>query len=238
MNRLNRILLFPTGEEGVPGTPTPTSVTTNTSATVVKEFDPQVAIREAVAKHGDAERALGYFLRDNRKYRKDNSDLKAKLPPEGAVVLTADEAKAWDEYKALGKAGDLKAALGERDRLKDEADGLRRAEVYKQAAEAHGYKAPVLSRLASQEKLQIEIREEKVGAKTAQVAYVKGVDDKGKETATKLPDYAARAWPEFLDSLPISTRAAPGTPPRPGGPGPPPPIREQPKTLYASGNPF
>jgi hypothetical protein len=234
MNRLNRILLDPKGGEGDKGDPTPTPTPTPPP----KDFDPQVAIREAVAKHGDAERALGYFLRDNRKYRKDMAELRAKLPPEGAVVLSGDDAKAWDEYRALGKAGDLKAALGERDRFRDEADGLRRAEVYKQAAEAHGYKAPVLSRLASQEKLQIEIKEEKVGARTAQVAYVKGVDDKGKETATKLPDYAARAWPEFLDSLPISTRAAPTTPRRGEGAGPPPPIREQPRTLYASGNPL
>jgi hypothetical protein len=236
MNLLNRILLFPTGEGEGAGTPTPTPSPTPTPTP--KDFDPQVAIREAVAKHGDAERALGYFLRDNRKYRKDMAELRTKLPPEGAVVLQGDDARAWTEYSALGKAGDLKAALAERDRFRDEADGLRRAEVYKQAAEAHGYKEPVLKRLASQEKLQIEIREEKVGAKTAQVAYVKGVDDKGKETATKLPDYAAKAWPEFLDSLPISTRAAPSTPQRGDRAGPPPPIREQPKTLYASGNPF
>jgi hypothetical protein len=236
MNRLNRFLLDPKGGEGDKGDPTPTPTPTPTPKD--DDFDVQAAVQQLLAKHGNAERALGYLLRDNQGYRKKNAELKAKVPDEKAVVLSGDDARAWDEYKALGKAGDLKAALGERDRFRDEADGLRRAEVYKQAAEAHGYKAPVLSRLASQEKLQIEIREEKVGAKTAQVAYVKGVDDKGKETATKLPDYAARAWPEFLDSLPISTRAAPGTPPRPGGPGPPPPIREQPKTLYASGNPF
>jgi hypothetical protein len=232
MNRLNRILLFPTGEEGVPGIPTPTPSPTP------KEFDPQVAIREAVAKHGDAERALGYFLRDNRKYRKDNADLKAKLPPEGAVVLRGDEAKAWEEYRALGKAGDLKEALAERDRFKDEASGLRRVEVHKQAAEVHGYKASVLSDLIERDRLPIEVREEKVGTKTARVAYVKHADDKGKEVETKLPDYAEKHWSDYLPSLAHTAAPPPGTPRRGTTSGPPPAPAGKVPELYEGRNPF
>jgi hypothetical protein len=154
-------------------------------------------------------------------------------------VLSKDEAAEWEAYRALGKPEEIQQAALDRARPPQGGDGRPPQggglQAGRRGARVQGTRA---QRLASQEKLQIEIREEKVGAKTAPVAYVKGVDDKGKETATKLPDYAAKAWPEFLDSLPISTRAAPSTPQRGDRAGPPPPIREQPKALYASGNPF
>jgi hypothetical protein len=237
MNRLNRILLDPKGVEGNGDESTSTSSSSDRQAANLA--DPVERYQRLLAKYdNDAGKLALRLNNDNYKLREKIRGLEKSTPPEGARVLSKDEAAEFEAYRALGKPEEIQQARTERDRLMEETDGHRRAEVYKQAAEAHGYKAPVLMRLASQEKLQIEIREEKVGAKTAPVAYVKGVDDKGKETATKLPDYAAKAWPEFLDSLPISTRAAPSTPQRGDRAGPPPPIREQPKALYASGNPF
>jgi hypothetical protein len=228
MNRLHRLLLDPQGGEGGTGTPTPTPT----------DFDPQVAIREAVARHGDAERALGYFLRDNRKYRKDNGELKAKLPPEGAVVLAGDDARAWAEYTSLGKAGDLKAALAERDRFRDEAEGLRRAEVHKQAAEIHGYRASVLGDLVERKKLHVEVKDETVKGKPARVAYVRDEVD-GKPLEMKLTDYAEKHWSEYLPSLRVApARPSPGTPPRGDVSGAPPYLPEKPRPLYAEGNPF
>jgi hypothetical protein len=228
MNRLHPILLDPKGDEAGNGTSTPKT----------PDFDPQVAIREAIAKHGDAERALGYFLRDNRKYRRDNAELKAKLPPEGAVVLQGDDLQAWTEYKALGKAGDLKTALTERDRFRDEAEGLRRAEVHKQAAEVHGYKAAVLERLASQDQLQIEVQDTQVNGKPARIAVVKHEDAKGKPVETPLPEYVSKHWEAFLPALTQeSARPRPGTPPRADATGPVPNPSEKPRQLYPA-NPF
>lgn len=231
MHRLNRLLLDPQGGEGGDGTPAP--------APKADDFDDRAAVQGLLAKHGDAERAMGYLLRDNQGYRRRNADLKAKLPPEGAVVLAGDDARAWEEYRSLGKAGDLKQALAERDQVKADLDGLRRAEVCKQAAEAHGYEPKVLARLIAQDGLHIEVKDEQVKGKPARVAVVKHADDQGKEHTTKLPDYAAKAWPEFLAAL--AHKAAgppPGTPPRAPAAGPPPPTRGTTAQLYEGRNPF
>ena len=66
-----------------------------------------------IAENGSAEaavRALAFKLndveRDNAGYRATIADLKGKLPPDGAVVLTADEAEARDAFAAaLADAG-------------------------------------------------------------------------------------------------------------------------------------
>jgi hypothetical protein len=234
MNRLNRILLDPTGAGEGNNTPTPTPSPTPKE----DDFDVQAAVQQLLAKHGNAERALGYLLRDNQGYRKKNAELKAKVPDDKAVVLAGDDAKAWDEYRALGKAGDLKEALAERDRFRDEASGLRRAEVHKQAAEVHGYKASVLSDLIERDRLPIEVREEKVGTKTARVAYVKHADDKGKEVETRLPDYAEKHWLDYLPSLAHTAAPPPGTPRRGTTSGPPPAPAGKVPELYEGRNPF
>lgn len=229
MNRLHRILLDPSGAEG--GTPAPAG----------KEFDIDGAVQRLLAKHGNAERAMGYLLRDNQTYRKKNAELKAKIPAEGTLVLAGDDAKAWDEYKSLGKAGDLKAslqaALAERDQAKEEAGSLRRAETYKQAAELHGYKASVLADLIERKKLPVEVKDEDVKGKPAKVAYVKD-EVNGKPVETKLTEYVEKNWPDYVPSLLAPPPKSPqGTPPR-GDANPTPIPRDKPRGLYASGNPF
>lgn len=235
MHRLNRCLLDPQGGEGGDGTPAPAPTPTPGA----DDFDVKAAVQGLLAKHGDAERAMGYLLRDNQGYRRRNADLKAKVPPEGAVVLGGDDARAWEEYKALGKAGDLKQALLERDRVKADLDGLRRAEVHTQAAEIYGYEPKVLGRLIEQDKLTLEVKDEQVKGKPARVALVKHRDDQGKDVTSKLPDYAARAWPEFLAALTHKASGPPpGTPLRAPAAGPPPPTRGTTAQLYEGRNPF
>jgi hypothetical protein len=61
---------------------------------------------KAIAPTPDAARGKIEGLEgDNKKQRDEIRDLKEtakKVPPEGAKVLSADEAKAWDAYTALG----------------------------------------------------------------------------------------------------------------------------------------
>jgi hypothetical protein len=204
-----RIHLDPTGAEGGKTPPAPETPPADT-------FDEQAAVTAVLAKHGaDAQKALGYLLRDNQSYRRKLSELKAKVPADGAVVLTGDDLKRWTAYATLGNPEDLSAALADRDRFKAEADGFRTAELHKQVADAHGYKVPVLARLASQDQLTIEMRDTKVAGTPAKVAVVMGQDDKGKPVETPLPEYAKAHWAEFLTALaPDTSKSPPGTPGR------------------------
>lgn len=133
-----------------------------------------------------------YTLREQRRELKRKlADVEGKTMPEGATVLTSDDAAAWAAYKALGQVADLQTALTERETLKTEATALRTAETIRTAAEAHGYKAAVLTRLA--DGLELTIKADGKGEKHAYV-----VAD-GKETA--LDAYAEAEWADFLPSL-------------------------------------
>lgn len=118
----------------------------------------------------------------------ETTNLKGKLPAEGAVVLSGDSAAQWDAYRALGKPDEIKTTLAGYAHLK--RDGLLR-----QAAEAHGYKAAVLSQLASSS-LQIELGEIEVDGQKKPIAYV--VEG---ETRTQLDQYAQSKWSDFMPSL-------------------------------------
>lgn len=117
----------------------------------------------------------------------ETTDLKGKLPAEGAVVLSGDSAAQWEAYRALGKPDEIKTTLAEGRQLK--RDGLLR-----QAADAHGYKPAVLSRLAGN--LAIELGETEVDGQKKPVAYV--VEG---ETRTQLDQYAQSKWSDFMPSL-------------------------------------
>ena len=50
---------------------------------------------------GDAMRLANTLYTENYDYRKEIRDLKSKVIPEGAVVLTGEEAKAYEALKGL-----------------------------------------------------------------------------------------------------------------------------------------
>jgi hypothetical protein len=237
MNRLNRILLDPKGEEG--GTPPAAPPAPAQQTPPASQGDPAEGWKALLAKmNNDATAVAQKLYDDNRTLRIKLRDARGNAKPDDGLVLQGDDVQAWNEYRALGKAGDLKQAIAERDRFRDEADGLRRAEVHKQAAEVHGYKASVLSDLIDKEKLPIEVKDEKVNGKPARVAYVKHADDKGKEVETKLPDYAEKHWSDYLPSLAPTAAPPPGTPRRGTTSGPPPGPTSKVPELYEGRNPF
>lgn len=237
MNRLHRLLLDPKGAEGgvpaaappAPAQPTPAE----------PQGDPAEGWKALLAKmNNDASAVAQKLYDDNRSLRIKLRDARGNAKPDDGIVLQGDDVRAWADYTALGKAGDLKAALAERDRFRDEAEGLRKAEVTKQAAEIHGYKASVLGDLIDRKKLHVEVKDETVKGKPARVAYVKDEAD-GKPLEMKLTDYAEKHWSEYLPSLQIApARPSPGTPPRGNVSGAPPYLPEKPRPLYAEGNPF
>ena len=133
-----------------------------------------------------------YTLREQRRVlRQEVTELKAKAAPEGARLLTTDEAPLWDAYKALGAPDAIKKSIENASGATAELTTLKREKQIRAAAEAAGYKAAVLERLAAD--LTIEVRPVKDAAPV--VVVVKD----GQETA--LADYAKDNWGDFLPAL-------------------------------------
>lgn len=151
--------------------------------------------------YAEAENKL-YSLRDkNRTLREERDGLKAKLPAEGAVVLTKEDAAQLEAYRALGKPEELGKAVTDRDAAQQELGTLRRAETIRSAAEAHGYRAGPLGKLPSLAGKDLLVKEIQEGDAKVKRAFVK---DGATETA--LPDYIAANDPEFLGALAAETQ--------------------------------
>lgn len=141
---------------------------------------------------------------DNKKQRDEIRDLKAAAPPEGAVVLTGDEAKAYPTLKELGKPEVIQAKLTKAEETEGELAAMKRSRTVREAADAHGYKPSVLEKLPGADKLSFEVKTEKVkdekGEETeAKVAYVTPPEE-GAEPV-RLTDHAEAAWKDFLPAL-------------------------------------
>lgn len=155
------------------------------------------ALMRLLEKHADVLNDNAQLRGQRKALRLEVADLKGKQTPDGARVLTADEAKVYDAYVALGKPADLSAAVTERDSARGELTKLSRERTIARAAEAAGYKAAVLATLAGDLDLQVK----EVDGKHLPVVVTDGAE-------TALADYAAKHWADFLPAL---------TPARPGG---------------------
>lgn len=174
--------------------------------------------------------------RDNYKDREKLRDrdarikeLEAKQVPDGALVLTGDDASRYQAFTALGKTPDeVTAALTQADAAITERDQLKRSMTIRQVAEASGYKPAVLERLGADLTYAVKDVTETVGGKQTTVKRAFVVTD-GKETP--LSDYAAAEWADFLPALGVTEPApapAYGTPPRTQQRGVPPPAESVP----------
>lgn len=158
----------------------------------------------------DANAALLVLYRDNYDLREANRQLKTKVPAEGAVVLSAEQAQAWTAYQQLGQPADLQTALSERDQARGDLAKLQRSAAIREAAEVAGYKASVLAGLDTQAGgLAYEVREvtDANGAKS-RVAYVKAAEG----DPVPLTQFAETQWGDFLPALATTPPPAQGTP--------------------------
>jgi len=160
------------------------------------------AVKALQAKNGTDAEGLAVKLYDenfqlrekNRTAKAEIEELKKKLPAENAVVLAAADAKIWAEYQKLGKPEDLGKAVSERADLSKQVSESKRKELVNAAAEAHGLRASVLSKLIGE--LPIEMKDEQRDGKAVKVAYVKdGAESK------PLDKYAESAWADFVPAL-------------------------------------
>lgn len=83
----------------------------------------------------------------------EKAELAAKIPPEDAIVLTGDDAKALAAYRELGTPDVISVKLGDYDRANAEANALKRRALVDQVARdpqnetQYRYKPSVLERL-------------------------------------------------------------------------------------------
>jgi hypothetical protein len=157
--------------------------------------DWQQALSNLIQRQGGEGAAATLLFNENREHRQRIRELEQRVPGEGAVVLSGDQAAAWQTYQGLGAPTDVQQRLTAAEQAQQELAGLRRAEQIRGVAEAAGYKPGVLERLA--EGLTLELREEQRDGQTARVPYVVT----GENQAEPLAEYAQTHWADFLPAL-------------------------------------
>lgn len=169
--------------------------------------DIEATVQRLLDKKG-ADQATADLLKDNFKQREEIrerdariKDLEGKVPGEGAVVLTAEQAKDWEAYQALGKPDAVKATVDKVATLETDIAKRDREKTQKEAADAAGFKPSVLAKLPGADELTYETREEEVDGEKRPVAYVTPKGDGAKPQ--KLTEYADENWKELLPALAV-----------------------------------
>ena len=169
-------------------------------------------LQNLLTRHNnDAMAVVSVLYHDNYQLRDDNRILKGKVPAEGALVLTGDDAKAWTDYQQLGKPDDLRKTISDKDRLQGELGTLQRDGVLRDVADAASYKFNVLKDLDTnaKAKLSYTIKEIEQDGKKVKAVFVQ--PEGGQEQA--LEAYATATWADYLPALrtTAATQTAPGT---------------------------
>lgn len=176
------------------------------------------------AKFGGSERrALEQLGDETLQLRRKNQQLKQKLAdaektkaPDGAVILTGDDAKAWPEYQKLGKPTELAKQIEDGKSATARAATLEQERVHGEAAGLVGFKPSVLTRLATSEGFTVEVKEEHVDGKAAKVPYAKKTGD-DKAQPVKLTEFAEQHLKDFLPALTADDASDRSSGPRKGG---------------------
>src|SRR5690348_6795389 len=104
--------------------------------------DPTQAFQNRLNKlNGDAMAFATQLFDENYRLREDKRQLneqlttaQGKVPADGALVLTGDEAKAFEAYKALGTPKELKDRIDAYPTLEDENKGLKLRDSLREVA--------------------------------------------------------------------------------------------------------
>lgn len=135
------------------------------------------------------------------------------------VVLSADDAKQWQAFKALGTAADVAKRLEAGDTATTRLAERDRTDAIAKAAGVHGWgeKASVIARFLPTD-ATLEIKEAKDAAgKATKTATITPRDGK----ATPLPEYLQSEHPDLFAML--GEGQTPGAPRRPSAGAPPAP---------------
>lgn len=168
--------------------PTPKS----TAADILTRFSGDaVRMAEQVSKLEND----NYKQRDEiRDYKSKITTLEGKVPADGAIVLTGDDASHWTAYQALGKPDEITKKITDGTTAQQERDTLVRTAAVRDAADVTGFDADVLKERLGE--LLPEMREVDQDGKKVRQAFV-------KDGATDVPlaQYAEQKWPKYLPAL-------------------------------------
>jgi hypothetical protein len=167
--------------------------------------EPGRGIEALLAKADKAETVARTLYQENFQLRQQRRDLrtevkglKEKLPADGTLVLTKEEAEAWESYKKLGKPGDIEKSIEEGKKAAESLAQRDRAAQVGDAAKAVGFNPEALTQLFGMHSgLELTSRTIKVNDKDTTAWYIK--DANGQET--ELAAYAQQNWGTFMPSL-------------------------------------
>ena len=142
-----------------------------------------------------------YTLREEkRKLSGKITELEGRVPADGSVVLSGDDAKAWNSIKELNLSPDeIKAKLQSSSDTERELAGLKRTELMRQVADTEGYKATVLSGILPAD-AAVEVKDlEKDGQKKKR-AFIK-IKENGADRELLLSEYLEANKADYLPAL-------------------------------------
>lgn len=168
---------------------------------------------------GDAIAVISLLLGENYNGRVKVRETLAKLPAEGSVVLSKDEAAKWETLKEYDPTA-LKTQLTERESLLSESAKTKREKELAAVAEHMKWKPSVLQELAKDLPITLQ------GDGDQRKATVTGADGKEQDLAA----FAKDKWGDFLPSLattPSGVRWPTQTPTSGGGAPPATPLDDR-----------
>lgn len=204
------------GSQGGPGTTVVVqgAATEQRSQTETKAEAAQGIVDRLVSKFGTMSRALEVLAGENFDYRETNRELSARVQqlgakqvPDGAIVLTGEDAKSWNAIKAIeGVTPDKVPDVVKKSRdLEMKIAATDRESIVGKASESLKWNPKVLAGLLSQSKLDLEMRDTIVrdGAgkeSTEKVPYVRKAGD-ASAAWEKLSEFGERDFKDFLPAL-------------------------------------
>lgn len=174
---------------------------------------------------GRATEALAHMADEAKDLREDRRTLREELKTlkaPGTVILSADDAKEYEGFKALGKkAADVKKDLEKVAALETKVTEHDRRTAADEAAPLVGFNPATLRELIADKKLEISFRDEVKDGKTVKVPLVKAAGADDKTAPVPLADYAKTNLSAYLPALTAKPAAGTttGTPAAPAKPG-------------------
>jgi hypothetical protein len=163
---------------------------------------------------GQAEEALAFVLDEQKEGREERRQLRARLPKEGEIVLSATDAAAFNAYKALGTPEAVKQKVDEHGTLSARIAADDRAKIADEAAPLVGFNAAALRDVVRDRGLELSFAEETVDGKAVRVPMVKVASDAAAKPA-KLAEFAKTALATYLPALTAKADGTPAAPPAP-----------------------
>lgn len=181
--------------------------------------DPAQAFQNALnKKNGDGIALASQLFDENFTYRQKIRDLETRLPKDGNVVLSVDDAKEWEAFKQLNvKAVDAKKAIESVTTLEKANKELASMESLRELADI-GIDGSKLKLSVLKDQLSAKYPDAKITFKTekdkdgneAKVAYFQKTD---KDAVTKFSEFANAELADYLPALKVSAEANQPVPP-------------------------